>query len=109
MSQRVMVYVIARLIEMGNAGTGPLLDDWWVECTENGSPDITAIKKQRDLEGRTNGRNSKTSVVQYHVYYEDGGHNRFKERYYLIEEAALWPTVKVADPSTLVPTPELIN
>lgn len=109
MAKRVIVYTICRLIEMGNAGTGPQLDDWWVECTEEGSPKIDQIKADRNAAGFANGTFSKSSVVQYHVYYEDGGHARFKERYYLAEEKNLWPPVKTADPAALSPTPELIN
>lgn len=104
MTQRVMVYIICRLVEVDQAGTGNIVDDWWVDCTANGSSDIVAIKAARNGAGN----NTKTSVVQYHVYYADGGHARFKENYYLAEEKALWPSVPTADPSVLLPTPEYL-
>jgi len=104
MTQRVMVYIICRLVERANAGTGVIVDDWWVDCTVNGSSDIAAIKAERN--GAGNG--TKTSVVQYHVYYADGGHVRFKENYYLAEETALWPSDPSLRPDPLVPTPELL-
>ncbi len=103
-NKRVMVYIICRMVEMGNQGLGPMISDWWVDCTVNGSKDIAAIKAERNAAG--NG--SKTSVVQYHVYYADGGHARFKENYYLAEEKALWPSVPTVDPFGLYPTPELL-
>lgn len=104
MSQRVMVYIICRLVEVSQVGTGAIVDDWWVDVTTTGSPDVAAIKAARDGAGN----NTKTSVVQYHVYYADGGHARFKERYYLIEEAALWPSNPALRPDPLLPTPELM-
>lgn len=103
-SKRVMVYIICRLIEMDNQGLGPQVDDFWVDCTENGSTDIAAIKAARNAAGN----NTKTSVTQYHVYYQDGGHGRFKENYYLTEEKSLWPSVPTTDPAALVPTPEFL-
>lgn len=104
MTQRVMVYIICRLVEVANQGTGAIVDDWWVDCTVNGSSDIAAIKLARNSAG--NG--TKTSVVQYHVYYADGGHARFKESYYKTEETALWPSNPSLRPDPLVPTPELL-
>lgn len=104
MAQRVMVYIICRLVEVSQAGTGNIVDDWWVDCTQNGSSDIAAIKVARNGAGN----NTKTSVTQYHVYYADGGHNRFKERYYLEEEAALWPSDASLRPVPLAPVPELL-
>lgn len=104
MTQRVMVYIICRLVEVSNAGTGTIVDDWWVDCTANGSSDIAGIKAARNAAGN----NTKTSVVQYHVYYADGGHARFKESYYLAEEKALWPSDALLRPVPLVPTPELL-
>jgi hypothetical protein len=102
-SPRIMVYVICRLVEIDNAGFGSIVADWWVDCTVNGSSDIAAIKVAHDSAGN----NTKTSVSQYHVYYADGGHVRYKERAYLLEEAstARDPSLRV-DP--LVPTPELL-
>lgn len=104
MAQRVMVYIICRLVERANAGTGVIVDDWWVDVTEQGSPQVAAIK----LERNSAGTGTKTSVVQYHVYYADGGHARFKESYYLTEESALWPSDSTLRPDPLVPTPELL-
>jgi hypothetical protein len=104
MTQRVMVYIICRLVEVDQAGTGNIIDDWWVDCTVNGSSDIVAIKAARN--GAGNG--TKTSVIQYHVYYADGGHNRFKENYYIAEQTALWPSNPSLRPNPLVPTPELL-
>jgi hypothetical protein len=102
-SARIMVYVICRLVEVADVGTGATVDDWWVDCTVNGSADITAIKTARDGAGNA----TKTSVVQYHVYYADGGHVRYKERYYLIEEASTARDASLrVDP--LAPTPELL-
>lgn len=102
-SPRTMVYVICRLVEIDNQGFGTIVDDWWVDCTVDGSPQIDAIKLARNSAGN----NTKTSVSQYHVYYQDGGHVRYKERSYLLEEAS---TVRDGslrvDP--LVPTPELL-
>lgn len=102
--KRVMIYIICRMIEMDNQGLGPMVDDFWVDCTVNGSADIVAIKAARNAAG--NG--TKTSVTQYHVYYQDGGHGRFKESYYLAEERALWPSLPTADPSVLLPVPEFL-
>uniref|UniRef100_A0AAU6VZ15 Uncharacterized protein n=2 Tax=unclassified bacterial viruses TaxID=12333 RepID=A0AAU6VZ15_9VIRU len=104
MSQRVMVYIICRLVERANAGTGVIVDDWWVDVTTTGSPEVAAIK----LERNSAGNGTKTSVVQYHVYYADGGHARFKENYYLAEESALWPSNPALRPDPLLPTPELL-
>lgn len=104
MTQRVIVYVICRLIEVAGQGLGATVDDWWVDCTENGSADIAAIKAARNGAGN----NTKTSVTQYHVYYADGGHARFKENYYLAEEKALFPSNSSLRPNPLVPTPELL-
>lgn len=101
---RIMVYVIARLIEVDNAGTGATIDDWWVDATVGGSTYVNSVKAARDAEPQ----NTKTSVVQYHVYYADGGHQRFtRERLYLAEEAALGPAQPDLMPDPLVPTPEL--
>lgn len=103
-SPRIMVYVICRLVEVSNRGTGTIVNDWWVDCTVGGSTQIAAIKAARDGAGNS----TKTSVVQYHVYYADGGHVRYKERYFLAEEASSPepdPSLRV-DP--LLPTPELL-
>ncbi|CUR44370.1 hypothetical protein VCM_00168 [Pseudomonas phage VCM] len=105
MTQRVMVYVICWLSVLDNAGTGPILRSEWIDVTANGSADVTAYKDAVALEAQGNHR---AVVTQYHVYYADGGHARFKERYYLIEEAALWPTDASLRPDPLVPTPELL-
>lgn len=104
MAQRVMVYIICRLVEVSQSGTGVIVDDWWVDVTTSGSPAVAAIK----LERNSAGNNTKTSVVQYHVYYADGGHARFKENYYLTEESNLWPSNPALRPDPLVPTPELM-
>ena len=104
MTQRVMVYIICRLVERAGQGTGAIVDDWWVDVTTTGSPEVAAIKLARNSAGN----NTKTSVVQYHVYYADGGHARFKESYYLKEESALWPSDPSQRPDPLVPTPELM-
>ena len=103
MNKRVMVYIICRLVESDNMGTGKIVDDFWEDVTENGSVKVAAIKLARN----SSGRSTKTSVVQYHVYYADGSHARFKEQYYLTEESALWPTDPSKRPDPLVPTPEL--
>jgi hypothetical protein len=102
-SLRTIVYTICRLVEVANMGTGVTVDDWWVDCTVGGSAQIAAIKAARDGAGNA----TKTSVVQYHVYYADGGHVRYKERYYLIEEASTAVDVSLR-PDPLVPTPELL-
>lgn len=104
MTQRVMVYIICRLVEVSNVGTGSIVDDWWVDVTTTGSTEVAAIKAARNGAGN----NTKTSVTQYHVYYADGGHARFKENYYLAEEAALWPSDPSQRPAVLSPTPELL-
>jgi len=103
-SPRIAVYVICRLVEVSNMGTGSIVDDWWVDCTVGGSAQIAAIKSARDGAGNS----TRTSVAQYHVYYADGGHARYKERYFLTEEASSPkpnPALRV-DP--LIPTPELL-
>lgn len=101
---RIMVYIIARMIEVDNAGTGATVDDWWVDATVGGSATVAAVKAARDAEPQ----NTLTSVVQYHVYYADGGHQRFtRERLFLTEEATLGPAQPALMPSPLVPTPEL--
>ncbi|UAV89619.1 hypothetical protein [Pseudomonas phage COT4] len=104
-TQRVMVYIICWLSVLDNAGAGPILRSEWIDVTANGSSDVVAYKEAVALEEPGN---HKAVVTQYHVYYADGGHARFKERYYLIEEAALWPSVPTADPSVLLPTPEYL-
>lgn len=104
MTQRVITYVICRLIEVAGQGTGATVDDWWVYCTVNGSADIAAIKAARNGAGN----NTKTSVTQYHVYYADGGHALFRENYYLAEEKALFPSNPALRANPLVPTPELL-
>lgn len=104
MTQRVMVYIICRLVERAGQGTGDIVDDWWVDVTTTGSTEVAAIKAARNAAGN----NTKTSVVQYHVYYADGGHARFKESYYKAEETALWPSNPDLRPDPLVPTPELL-
>lgn len=105
MSQRVMVYVICWVSVLDNAGAGPILRSEWLDVTENGSSDIVAYKAVVAMEDPGN---HKAVVTQYHVYYADGGHARFKERYYLIEEAALWPPNPALRQNPLVPTPELL-
>lgn len=104
MTQRVMTYIICRMIEVAGQGTGAIVDDFWVDVTTTGSPEVAAIKLARNSAGN----NTKTSVVQYHVYYADGGHARFKESYYLAEESALWPSNPALRPDPLVPAPELM-
>lgn len=107
-TERVIVYVIARMVEMDNIGTGPLLDDWWVDCTLGGSAQIEDLKVSRDDSARESGVHSKTSVSQYHVYYADGGHNRFKERDFKVEESSVKAVEPSADPSSLLPEPEYV-
>lgn len=102
-SPRIIVYTICRLIEVADMGAGIIVDDWWVDCTIGGSAQIADIKTARDGAGNA----TKTSVVQYHVYYADGGHVRYKERYYLIEEASTEVDISLR-PDPLVPTPELL-
>lgn len=103
-SPRIMVYVICRLVEVNNMGTGAIVDDWWVDCTVGGSAQIAAIKAARDGAGLA----TKTSVAQYHVYYADGGHVRYKERYFIAEEASSPDPDPSLRPNPLVPTPELL-
>ncbi|MND53008.1 hypothetical protein D3C80_440340 [compost metagenome] len=107
-SQRVPVYIICRLIEMGNAGTGPLLDQWWVDCTVGGSVFVDSVKAQRNADSVAAGAPSRTNAMEYHIYYEDGGHNRLNERYFKQEEAILGAAQPAKAPIPLVPTPELL-
>lgn len=104
MAQRVMVYIIARMLEIDNAGAGNAVDDWWVDVTDEGSAKVNAIKEARNAATPGN----RTVLERYHVYYADGGHGRFKQREYLIEEAALWPSNPSLRPVPLLPTPELL-
>lgn len=104
-TQRVMIYIICWLSVLDNAGAGPILRSEWIDVTANGSSDVVAYKEVVAQEAPGN---HKAVVTQYHVYYADGGHGRFKERYYLIEEAALWPSVPTTNPAALLPTPEYL-
>ena len=105
---RVITYVLCRLVEIDQAGTGKTVDDFWVECTVEGSALVEKIKADRLAASQATGLPTKTSATAYHVYYADGGHGRYKNREYLIEEAALWPSDASLRPDPLLPTPELL-
>ena len=102
---RVMVYIIAWVGVLDNAGAGPYLRDEWIDITARGSSDLVPYKAAVAQEPPGN---HKAVVTQYHVYYADGGHGRLKEREYLIEEAKLWPSVPTTNPAALLPMPEFI-
>ncbi|WKV20406.1 hypothetical protein 16Q_013c [Pseudomonas phage 16Q] len=102
---RVMVYIIAWVGVLDNAGAGPYLRDEWIDITERGSADLVPYKAAVAEEPPGN---HKAVVTQYHVYFADGGHGRYKERDYLILEKSLWPPVPTTNPSALLPTPEFI-
>ncbi|UAV84679.1 hypothetical protein PHB09_184 [Pseudomonas phage PHB09] len=102
---RVMVYIIAWVGVLDNAGAGPYLRDEWIDITAQGSAALVPYKAAVAEEPPGN---HKAVVTQYHVYFADGGHGRYKERDYLILEKSLWPSVPTSNPSALVPTPEYL-
>lgn len=102
MAQRVIVYTIAWVGIMDNAGAGPLLESFWIDVTTTGSAGVASWKA-------TIAAPHKGVLSQYHVYFADGGHARYKtEREFLVQENLSGPAVPTADPSLLVPTPELL-
>lgn len=106
---RVITYVLCRLVEIDQAGTGKTVDDFWVECTVEGSALVEKIKADRLAASQATGLPTKTSATAYHVYYADGGHGRFIQRTYLLEEAKLFPSTPTTTPELLLPTPEWVH
>lgn len=101
MSQRVMVYIIAWVATLDNSGAGPVLSQEWIDVTDGGSAKVEEFKASIVSP-------HKGVVSQYHVYFEDGGHARYNEREFLIQEKALGPAQPDKRPETLYPTPELV-
>ncbi|ATN92899.1 hypothetical protein QGX11_gp136 [Pseudomonas phage PPSC2] len=102
MSQRVIIYTIAWVGVLDNAGAGPILSQEWIDVTTTGSAGVAAWKA-------TIQSPHKGVLSQYHVYFQDGGHARYKtDREFIIQEKLSGPAIPTADPSLLVPTPEFV-
>lgn len=99
--QRVMVYIQAWIAQYKNVST--LVDSWWIDVTDTGSAGVAVAIAEADANSTVNVR---AKVTQYHVYFADGGHARYNERDFKIQEAALGPAQPNLAPSPLVPTPE---
>lgn len=101
MSQRVLVASFAWVMESYS-----LVEtrNWWVDVSEGGLAQTDAYIA--DL--RANAAPSYTyAVTQWHCYFEDGGHVRYRLRYDMTNAEKLYGAYHPElAPSPLVPTPE---
>lgn len=102
MAQRVIIYIIAWVGVLDNAGAGPILSQEWIDVTTTGSAGVAAWRASIQSP-------HKGVLSQYHVYFADGGHARYKtDREFIIQENLSGPAVPTANPALLVPTPEYV-
>lgn len=101
MSQRVLVANFVWIMESKN-----LVEqrNWWVDVSERGLAQTDEII----AELRANAQPSYTyAVAQWHCYFEDGGHVRYRLRYDMTNAEKLYGAYRPdLAPSPLVPTPE---
>jgi len=101
-SSRVMVYIQVWLTKTVLGANQ--IDSWWVDVTEGGSVAALAACAAQDA---IEPLNIRTYVSQYHVYFADGGHARYKTtRAMKIDEDKMGPAQPLLAPNPLVPTPE---
>lgn len=100
-TQRTMVHIQAWIAQYQNLTT--LVDNWWIDVTDTGSAGVAAAIAAANA---ASAPNVKAAVTQYHVYFADGGHARYNERDFKIQETKLGPAQPDLAPVPLVPTPE---
>lgn len=84
--------------------SGVVVDDWWINVSEGGLPQADAILAELNI-GATPGNNH--AVSQYHCYFEDGGHVRYRLRYDIVNAWGKYgPMQPEKAPVPLVPKPE---
>lgn len=101
MATRVLVAMYAWVVKSAN---GVQVDNWWINVSTGGLPEADAILADLNV-GATTG--NMHSVAQYHCYFEDGGHARYRIRYD-ITNAWGWygPMQPDKAPVPLAPKPE---
>lgn len=104
MPNRIMVHIQAWIAQYQNVST--LVDSWWIDCTSGGSATVASAIAAANAAAPAN---VKAAVTQYHVYFADGGHARYNERDFKLQEAKLGPAQPELAPVPLVPTPEALG
>lgn len=101
MATRVLVAMYAWVVK--SVG-GSQVDDWWINVSQGGLVEADAVLAALNV-GATPGNNH--VVSQYHCYFEDGGHARYRIRYD-INNAWNWygPMQPEKAPVPLEPKPE---
>lgn len=101
MATRVFVGMYAWVVKYVS---GAQVSSWWINCSEGGLPQADAALALLNV-GATPG--NMHSVSQYHCYFEDGGHARYRLRYDIVNAYNLYgPMHPELAPVPLVPKPE---
>lgn len=82
------------------------VDNFWINVSEGGLPQADAKLAELN-EGMAGTPGNKHSVTQYHCYFEDGGHARYRIRYDIVNAWGWYgPMQPTKAPVPLAPKPE---
>lgn len=101
MAQRVMVANFAWVVKSSSAMP---VENWWIDVSTNGlvGADAALAALRADAPPTIT-----YAISQYHVYFQDGGHVRYKLRYDMNNAEKLYGAYHPElAPYPLVPTPE---
>ena len=101
MATRVLVAMYAWV---NKSVSGVVVDNWWINVSEGGLPQCDAELEALN-EGLTAG--NRHAISQYHCYFADGGHARYRLRYDIQNAWNLYgPMQPSLAPVPLSPKPE---
>lgn len=101
MATRVLVAMYAWVVK---SVSGVAVDNFWINTSTGGLTEADAILATLNV-GSTPGNNY--AVSQYHCYFEDGGHARYRLRYDIVNAwNSYGPMQPDKAPVPLLPKPE---
>lgn len=101
MATRVLVAMYAWIVKRENDQS---VANWWINVSEGGLPQADAILADLNV-GLSPSNNH--AVSQYHCYFEDGGHARYRLRYDIVNAWGWYgPMQPTKAPVPLAPKPE---
>lgn len=101
MATRVLVGMYAWVLRSVSAS---VVESWWINVSEGGLVQADAIMAEYNI-GATPG--NMHSISQYHCYFEDGGHARYRIRYDIVNAWDKYgPMQPEKAPVPLLPKPE---
>lgn len=101
MATRIIVAMYAWIAESTNQMP---TSNWWINVTDGGLPVCDQYVIDRNASTPSN---VKAAVSQYHVYFADGGHARYKLRYDIVNAWTQYSPIQAnLAPVPLLPKPE---